>query len=99
MTTEAHDYKDFFISYNSADKEWAEWIAWTLEQAGYSTIIQAWDFRPGSNFVLEMQQAANKAERLIAVLSPDYLAAPFPQSEWASAFATDPEGLQRDSFR
>ena len=47
--------KDFFISYTKTDKAWAEWIAWTLEAAGYSTVIQAWDFRPGSNFVLEMQ--------------------------------------------
>ena len=22
--------RDFFISYNSADKAWAEWIAWHL---------------------------------------------------------------------
>ena len=24
--------RDFFISYNSEDKEWAEWIAWVLEE-------------------------------------------------------------------
>jgi hypothetical protein len=41
--------KDFFISYNSADKGWAEWIAWQLEEAGYTTILQAWDFRWRSN--------------------------------------------------
>jgi hypothetical protein len=45
--------KDFFISYNSADRNWAEWIAWQLEEAAYSVVIQAWDFRPGGNFVLE----------------------------------------------
>lgn len=28
--------KDFFISYNSADRTWAEWIAWQLEEAGYT---------------------------------------------------------------
>jgi hypothetical protein len=92
---EGDERKDFFISYNRADREWAEWIAWTLEEAGYSTILQAWDFRPGSNFVLEMQRAAQEADRLIAVLSPDYLAAGFPQAEWASAFAEDPQGLKR----
>ena len=37
-------HKDFFISHNKADKAWAEWIAWELEAAGYSTILQAWDF-------------------------------------------------------
>jgi hypothetical protein len=85
---------DFFISYNSADRAWAEWIAWHLEAAGYTAVLQTWDFRPGSNFVLVMQQAAVEAERTIAVLSPAYLAARFPQPEWAAAFAQDPTGEQ-----
>lgn len=86
---------DFFISYNSADKAWAEWIAWTLEEAGHSTIVQAWHFRPGTNFVLQMDNAAKTAERTIAVLSPSYLRASFPPPEWAAAFARDPEGRRR----
>jgi hypothetical protein len=65
--------KDFFISYNKADRAWAEWIAWELEAAGHTTIIQAWDFAGGSNFVLEMQKGLTDAERMIAVFSPDYL--------------------------
>ena len=84
--------KDFFISYNRADRTWAEWIAWQVESAGYTTVLQAWDFRPGSNFVLEMQRAAAEAERTIAVLSPDYVQARFTQPEWAAAFAQDPTG-------
>lgn len=87
--------KDFFISYNAADAEWAEWIAWQLETAKYSTIIQAWDFRPGSNFVLEMSKASDMAHRTIAVLSPDYLAAEFPSAEWAVAFARDSKSDKR----
>ena len=84
---------DFFISYTSVDRAWAEWIAWQLEAAGHTTIIQAWDFRPGSNFVLAMQQAA-EAHRVVAVLSPDYLSAAYTQPEWAAAFAQDPRGSQ-----
>jgi len=84
--------KDFFISYNKADREWAEWIAWQLEEAGYTTVLQAWDFRPGSNFVLDMQRASAEAQRTIAVLSPDYLTALYTQPEWAAAFARDPAG-------
>ncbi len=83
---------DFCISYNKADKAWAEWMAWHMEQAGYTTVLQAWDFRPGGNFVLHMQRAATEAERTIAVLSPDYLAALFTQPEWAAAFVQDPTG-------
>lgn len=87
--------KDFFISYNKADREWAEWIAWQLEEAGYTTIIQAWDFSPGRNFVLEMDKATNAAKRTIAVLSPDYFKSGFTPSEWAAAFQRDPKGEQR----
>ena len=86
---------DFFVSYNRHDKTWAEWIAWTLEAAGYSVVIQAWDFRPGGNFVLDMQQAASQAERTIAVLSETYLNSQFTQPEWAAAFAQDPTGEKR----
>ena len=84
--------KDFFISYTQADRGWAEWIAWQLEAAGYSTVLQAWDFWPGQNFVSAMHQAAQEAERTLAVLSPAYLASEFGEAEWAKAFARDPKG-------
>lgn len=83
---------DFLISYSVADRSWAEWIAWQLEAEGYSTVIQAWDFRPSSNFVLEMQKATENTERTLAVLSPDFLTSRFTQPEWAAAFAQDPTG-------
>jgi tetratricopeptide (TPR) repeat protein len=86
--------KDFFISYTHADQRWAEWIAWHLEAAGYSTLVQAWDFLAGSNFVLEMDAAAKQATRTIAVLSPDYFTSQFTPSEWAAAFKRDPTGDQ-----
>jgi three-Cys-motif partner protein len=68
---------------------------WKLEEAGYTTVLQAWDFVPGSNFVVEMDKAARQAKRTIAVLSPNYVAASFTQPEWASAFAGDPTGAAR----
>ena len=34
---------------------------WVLEEAGYSVTIRAWDFRPGGNFIIEMQRAAEQA--------------------------------------
>lgn len=83
-----------FISYTQADRRWAEWIAWHLERDGHSTIVQAWDFRPGSNFVLAMQAALAQSEHTIAVLSRAYLQASYPQAEWAATFARDPTGRQ-----
>ena len=87
--------KNFFVSYNKADRNWAEWIAWVLEEAGYSLVIQAWDFRPGGNFVLDMQRATEGTERMIAVLSEDYLKATYTQPEWAAAFRDDPQSTDR----
>lgn len=86
---------DFFVSYNHADEQWAIWIATVIEDAGYSCVIQAWDFRPGGNFVLEMQEAAKNATRMVAVLSPAYLGSEFTAPEWAAVFATDPMGTLR----
>jgi len=87
--------RDFFISYNKADKPWAEWIDRELRAAGCTTVIQANDFGPGCNFILEMQKATEEAERTIAVLSPAYLGALYTQPEWAAAFAKDPTGEKR----
>src|SRR3954453_451580 len=89
------DRRDFFISYNNADEPWAEWIATTLADAGYTHYFQKWDFRPGGNFVLDMNNAAEQSERTLIVLSPDYLASLYTQPEWAAGFAQDPTGNRR----
>ena len=86
------EVRDFFVSYTAADRSWAEWIGWVLEEEGYSVVIQAWDFRPGRNFVSQMNDAAQQAERTLAVLSPAYLASEFAEAEWTAAFADDPTG-------
>ena len=84
---------DFFISYNKADRTWADWMYDRLK-ARYTVVSQSRDFRPGENFVLRMQEAM-QSDRTIAVLSKNYLAALFTQVEWSSAFQKDPTGTQR----
>jgi tetratricopeptide (TPR) repeat protein len=85
---------DFFVSYSGKDRSWAEWIAWQLESVGYTTKLQSWDFRPGSDFIHEMQQATTTAKRTIAVLSSAYFASQFAEAEWRVAFAKDPSGAR-----
>ena len=41
---------DFFVSYTKADKAWAVWIAWIVEEMGFRAMVQDWDFRPGTNW-------------------------------------------------
>ncbi len=84
--------KDFFISYTGSDESWAKWIDAQLKQAGYTTVIQAWDFRLSANFVSNMHDALVECERTIAVLSPAYFDSKFCQAEWTAAFHKDPTG-------
>lgn len=84
--------QDFFISYNHADEAWARGIGDWLDQAGFTTILQAADFVAGSNFVSAIHSALEQSQRMILVLSPDYLSARFPEAEWTAAFAKDPIG-------
>ncbi|MFC1456970.1 tetratricopeptide repeat protein [Microvirga arabica] len=78
----------FFVSFNQADRSWATWIAWVLEEAGYSVWFQDWDFR--GNFIEHMQRAHQTAERTLMVLSDHYLGSDFTTSEWSARFAEDP---------
>lgn len=87
--------KDFFISYTSADRDWANWIAWILENAGYSIIIDIQDFEPGQNFIRNMYEAIEKTERIIAILSPNYFKSEYTGFEWQGAFANDSSSIQR----
>ena len=87
---------DFFVSYTGVDSAWAEWIAWELEEAKLQVFVQAWDIRPGNDFVHEMHVATQKAERVMPVLSPSYLqGSAFGEAEWRTAFQGDPSGEQR----
>ena len=85
--TVAPTQRDFFISFNKADRAWAAWVAWVLEEEGYSVWFQDWDFQ--GNFVLEMDKAHARSRRTIVILSPDYLTSRFTAPEWAARFAED----------
>lgn len=74
--------RDFFISFAGSNRSWAEWIAVELERVGYKTVVQTFDFRPGTDFVHLMQEAASTCDRTIALLSPAYLTSSLGESEW-----------------
>jgi WD40 repeat protein len=82
---------DFFISYTPADERWAAWIAWELETAGYRTMLQAWDFVAGSNFIDVMDRGVREATIVIAVLSQRYLGSRWGRLEWQTALRAEPD--------
>jgi tetratricopeptide (TPR) repeat protein len=86
---------DFFVSYTSADWEWANWIASTLKDAGYRVLIQERDREWGKDWLDEVQRALAGGARTIAVLSPSYPASVYCQAEWQAAFEADMTGAGR----
>ncbi|WP_328324404.1 TIR domain-containing protein [Kribbella sp. NBC_00382] len=94
MVTESTGW-DFFVSYTQADRVWAEWIAWVLEENSYSVLVQAWDFVPGSNWTQSMVKGVAEAELTIAVLSEAYLGSVYGRDEWLAAWAQQPVSEQR----
>jgi hypothetical protein len=78
---------DFFISHAGRDTAWAEWLAWQLQQAGYTVELDVWDWAPGEDFVARMSAALESAGRLLAVCTEAYFASVFGGAELRAAFA------------
>ncbi|NBC32727.1 MAG: tetratricopeptide repeat protein [Alphaproteobacteria bacterium] len=90
--TAADEKRDFFISFNQADRGWATWIAWVLEEQGWSVFFQDWDFR--GSFVEQMHRALKESRHTAVILSDSYLRSEFALSEVWNTVATDPVGRQ-----
>lgn len=76
--------KDFFVSYTGTDLNFATWVAELLEANKYSVTIQAWDFRPGDNFVAKINEALVDCKKLVVILSNSYLNSKWCEAEWTS---------------
>src|SRR3954463_645009 len=85
---------DFFVSHAGRDTAWAEWLAWQLQQAGFTVELDVWDWAPGQDFVARMSAALERADRLLAVCTEAYFASAFGGAELRAAFAGSaaPEG-------
>ncbi|MGI3226559.1 toll/interleukin-1 receptor domain-containing protein [Streptomyces sp. GTA36] len=88
-------HRDFFVSYTSADGDWANWIAWELEAAGFSVLVQEWDFVAGSNWQFAMDRGVTECARTVAVLTPAYVGSVYGRLEAHVAQGLDPLGVAR----
>lgn len=79
--------KDFFVSYTKTDTNYATWVAELLESNHYTVTIQAWDFRAGDNFISKINEALLECEKLVVILSQNYLKSKWCEAEWTSKLA------------
>jgi len=89
---------DFFIVYNKADKQWADWIGYILEEKNYTVWIPDWDIHSGNNMVIEIQNVLNDIlamkdkRRMILIVSPNLSNNTIEEISWTSVLTHDPDG-------
>jgi len=85
---------DFFISRAGADKAFAIWLASLIRAQGKTTLLQDEDFGHES-FMAQMHEALQGGSRVIAILTPDYLASKYCIKEMNGALLGDPSNSLR----
>ncbi len=88
---------DLFISYKSADRDFALELAAAVEKESYrgrplKVFIDEWDIRPGEDIVGRIEHALASSRFVGLVLSPEYLQADWPTAEKNAAIFRDPSG-------
>jgi len=83
---------EFFISRagaHPADVAIAAKVGQIIEAEGYRVILQQWDFA-NRNFMERMDAALASGARVVAILTPQYLATDYCAAEWMHALDGDP---------
>ncbi|WP_128432190.1 FxSxx-COOH system tetratricopeptide repeat protein [Streptomyces cyaneus] len=82
-----------FVSHAGPDSQWAEWVAWHLQEAGYEVELGLWHWRTGDDFVKKMNDAMARCSAVVALFSPAYFApGRYTEEEWTAVVA------RRDRF-
>ncbi|MCB9785116.1 MAG: toll/interleukin-1 receptor domain-containing protein [Deltaproteobacteria bacterium] len=87
----APDRDDFLLSYASVDEAWALWVAGVLRGAGFAVASQPWEFGCPGGYVLDLDDALDRAARVMCLVSDDYTCSPLCVPRWKAELAVDPE--------
>ncbi|MEH1165683.1 toll/interleukin-1 receptor domain-containing protein [Micromonospora sp. CPCC 205539] len=61
-----------FISHAGCDRDWAEWVGWELQNAGYRVELGLWDWEVGENIIVKIRDALQRCDLMIALFSEGY---------------------------
>jgi tetratricopeptide (TPR) repeat protein len=76
---------DIFVSYTSADRDWAFWIGQELLKLGHAPHIDAWEIPGGGDIAAWMDERHQNADHILCVISKAYLDKPHANWERRSA--------------
>jgi tetratricopeptide (TPR) repeat protein len=72
---------DYFISYTSSDRDWAQWIGKELEALAHTPHIHEWEIKGGDDIYAWMEARHDAADHVLCVVSDEYLKAPYSTLE------------------
>lgn len=90
---------DLFVCHNGADKPWAEKLSEHVESEtmdgspsgrSLNVFFDKWDIDIGQNFIERINYGLAHARYVAVIISPEFLAAPWPTMEWTHIVADDP---------
>jgi hypothetical protein len=81
---------DIFVSYTSSDREWAFWIGQELKKLGHVPHIHEWEIDAGADVPAWMEKRLQSADRVLCVVSAEYLTQDYSgwerrSAQWAAA--------------
>lgn len=76
---------DIFVSYTRSDREDAEWIGRELEALKHVPHLHDWEINAGEDVFSWMETRHGEADYLLAVVSAEYLQAPYSRLELNAA--------------
>ncbi|MBT2675750.1 toll/interleukin-1 receptor domain-containing protein [Streptomyces sp. ISL-14] len=86
---------DVFFSYAYDDGEWPVALAENLERLGLRVWFDRWELAAGQRVATRLQDGLEKADALVAVVSPKWIASEWCQEELSSTLMASTDGLQR----
>jgi hypothetical protein len=74
-----------FLSHNTRDREWCEWLKASAEELGIRAYLAEHDVQPGENLAKKVMDAIDASEAVVVLLSSNSVEAPYVHQEigWA----------------
>ncbi|MFC7549565.1 FxSxx-COOH system tetratricopeptide repeat protein [Plantactinospora sp. GCM10030261] len=91
----ADPISDVLVSYSAEQRIWAEWITAELTAVGIKATYQNVDAPDSGEVLATLHRALNRTSRVMALLSPSYLASETAAQFWKTVSADDAKKFQR----
>lgn len=72
---------EIFLSHNTRDREWCEWLKASAGEMGISAYLAEHDLQPGKNLAAKVTAAIDRSQAVVVLLSDNSISAPYVNQE------------------